>query len=101
VAYLLKSRNVEPEKQPSLANGSETTLVSRQWLGKHVPAATDMHATIEVLLETVFSTRPVQRGYKEDNLSGWKGAAVQREFEPGSRGIPIVEAVTRRRLITD
>jgi hypothetical protein len=25
-------------------------------LGKNVPAATDMHATIEVLLETVFFT---------------------------------------------
>jgi hypothetical protein len=30
VAYLLKARTVEPGKQPLLANGSETTLVSRQ-----------------------------------------------------------------------
>jgi hypothetical protein len=30
VAYLLKARTVEPEKQPLLANGSETTFVSRQ-----------------------------------------------------------------------
>jgi hypothetical protein len=30
VAYLLKARTVEPEKQLSLENGSET-LVSRQW----------------------------------------------------------------------
>jgi hypothetical protein len=29
VAYLLKARTVEPEKQPLLANGSETTFVSR------------------------------------------------------------------------
>jgi hypothetical protein len=35
-------------------------------LGKNVPAATDTHATIEVLLKTVFSTRSVQRGYKDD-----------------------------------
>jgi hypothetical protein len=28
-----------------------------QRLGKHVPAVTDTHATIEILLETVFSTR--------------------------------------------
>jgi hypothetical protein len=56
VAYLLEARTVEPEKQPLLANGSETTFVSRQRLGKHVPAATDKHKTIEVLLETVFST---------------------------------------------
>jgi hypothetical protein len=40
---------------------------SRQLLGKDVPAATDMHATLEVLLETVCSTLFVQRGYKEVN----------------------------------
>jgi hypothetical protein len=33
VAYLLKARTVEPEKQPLLVNGSETTFVSRQWPG--------------------------------------------------------------------
>jgi hypothetical protein len=41
--------------------------VPRQRLRKHVSAATNTHATIEVLLETVVSTRPGQRGYKEDN----------------------------------
>jgi hypothetical protein len=51
---------MEPEKQPLLANGSETTFVSRQRLRKYIPAVTDTHATIEVLLETV------QRSYKED-----------------------------------
>jgi hypothetical protein len=30
VAYLLKARTVEQEKQPLLVNGSETTFVSRQ-----------------------------------------------------------------------
>jgi hypothetical protein len=45
VAYLLKVRIVAPDKQPLLANGSETTFVSKQRLGKHVPAATDRHAT--------------------------------------------------------
>jgi hypothetical protein len=48
VAYLL---TVEPEKRPLLVNGSDTTFVSRQRLHKHVPTATDTHATIEVLLE--------------------------------------------------
>jgi hypothetical protein len=67
LAYLLKARTVEPEKQPFLTNGSETTFVSRQQLGKHVPVATDTHATIEVLFEAVFSTRSMQRGYKEEN----------------------------------
>jgi hypothetical protein len=52
-----------------LASCHETTFVSRQRLGKHVPAATDTHATIEVLLETVFSTRSVRRGYKEETVS--------------------------------
>jgi hypothetical protein len=28
VAYLLKAKTVEPEKQPLLGNGSETTFVS-------------------------------------------------------------------------
>jgi hypothetical protein len=65
--YLLQARTVEPEKQPLLANGSETTFVSRQRLGKHVPVAADTYATIDVLLETLFSTRSMQRGYKEDN----------------------------------
>jgi hypothetical protein len=37
-------------------------VVSRQRLGKHVPAATDTHKTIDVLLETVFSTRSVLKG---------------------------------------
>jgi hypothetical protein len=31
VAYFLDARTVESEKQPLLANGSETTFVSRQW----------------------------------------------------------------------
>jgi hypothetical protein len=39
--------------------------ISRQRLGKHVPSETDKYATLEVLLETVFSTRSVQNGYKE------------------------------------
>jgi hypothetical protein len=30
LAYLLKSRNVEPEKQTLLANGSEITFIPRQ-----------------------------------------------------------------------
>jgi hypothetical protein len=41
--------------------------ISRQQIGKQVLAATNMHATIELLLETVFSTRSVQRDYKGDN----------------------------------
>jgi hypothetical protein len=36
--------------------------VSKQRLSKHIPSVTGTHATIEVLLETVFSTRSEQRG---------------------------------------
>jgi hypothetical protein len=38
-----------------------------QQLSKHVLAARNMHITIELLLETVFSTRSMQRGCKEDD----------------------------------
>jgi hypothetical protein len=106
VTYLLKARTVEPEKQPLLANGSETTFVSRQRFSKHVPVPTDTHATIEVLLEMVFSTRSVKSGYMEDDWGNlvssvresvkervcWKGAAVQRGLQRGSRGIALVRS---------
>jgi hypothetical protein len=68
-AYLLKARTVEPEKQSLLANGSKTAIVSRERLGKYVSMATDKHVATEVVLETVFSNRSVQKGYKEDNWS--------------------------------
>jgi hypothetical protein len=56
---------------------SEETSIARQWLGKHIPTATNTHATTEepvskqrigkhttigVFLETVFSVRFVQSG---------------------------------------
>jgi hypothetical protein len=41
--------------------------VSMQRLGKHVSVAWDTHETMEVPLETVISTRSVQRGFMEDN----------------------------------
>jgi hypothetical protein len=95
VIYLLKTRTVEPEKQPLLANGSETTFVSRKRLGKHVPAATNTHSSIDVLLQRAFFTRSVKRGYEEDKWGNrvssvwesvrkrgsWKGVAVQRGLE--------------------
>jgi hypothetical protein len=71
--------------------------VTRERLGRHVPAETDTHA-IEVLLGTMFSTRCVQRGYTEDNWGNrvssvedsvrkgrsWKGTVVQGEHMHGS-----------------
>jgi hypothetical protein len=65
MAYLLKARTVEPEKQLLLVNGSETTFVSRQQLGKHIPVATDMHATRGTDGNCVFYS--VCPKYKEDN----------------------------------
>jgi hypothetical protein len=91
VSYLLKARTVEPEKQPLLANGSETTFVSRQRplnnettsaarqkilnkqeqkvaarerLGKHIPAE-----KVSIREWTVLSARAVPSRYKEDNWS--------------------------------
>jgi hypothetical protein len=40
---------------------------SRQRIGKHVPAATNTNTTLELLLQMVFSTRPVENDYKDDN----------------------------------
>jgi hypothetical protein len=76
VAYLLKER-VEPGKQSLLAKGSETTFVSRQNLGKHIPMATDMHATIVILLETVFSAQSMQRSYKEGKWGNRVGSVQE------------------------
>jgi hypothetical protein len=58
VAYLFKAKTVEPEKQSLLAKGSETKFVSRQQLGKHVPAARDKHATIEYCRKRCFIHGP-------------------------------------------
>jgi hypothetical protein len=44
----------------------EEMAVARQRLGKHVSAAVDTHATIEVL-ETVFSMRSVPKLYSESH----------------------------------
>jgi hypothetical protein len=46
VPYFLIARTVEPEKQPLLANGSETTFVPRKLLGKHVSAARNKQRVI-------------------------------------------------------
>jgi hypothetical protein len=33
----------------------QTSIISKQWLGKHTPTATDMHTVIQEMLETVYS----------------------------------------------
>jgi hypothetical protein len=64
VTWRLKAGIVEPEK----------TSITRQRLGKQVPAATDTQATAEELLEMMFPIRSVQSGYKEE-LS-WESAVA-------------------------
>jgi hypothetical protein len=44
----------------------EETLIARQRLDKHIPAAMKTQATIEELFETVFSVGPAPRLYNED-----------------------------------
>jgi hypothetical protein len=103
VAYLLKARTVEQEKQPSLANDSETTcfyataakqtteqrpligsrflinmnrrLLLRERLGKHVAAATD--------IRMILSAKAVLRSHEEDN---W-GDQVSSVWEAVKRGL--------------
>jgi hypothetical protein len=57
-----------------------TRADSRQRLGKHVPAATNTYAAIEVLLEGVSSTRSVPRSYKEEN-SGNQFSSVRKSVK--------------------
>jgi hypothetical protein len=53
--------------EPLLCNSHEICrAVCRQRLGSRVPAAPNTHSSVEVLLETVFSTRSVHRGYKDN-----------------------------------
>jgi hypothetical protein len=66
-----ESQNCEASGQSLLGNGSVNMPVPRQWLrSRHVIAATDTHATIE-LWEAVFSVRSVPRLYNEDRLQRW------------------------------
>jgi hypothetical protein len=52
---------MDPLLGKDLETNNETTVVAMQQHGKH-PSA-----TMELLLQTVFSTRSMQRGYEEDN----------------------------------
>jgi hypothetical protein len=46
----------------------EETFIARKRLGKHVLAATNTQATMEVLLGAMFSTRSVKSGYKRREM---------------------------------
>jgi hypothetical protein len=60
-AYMLLWR-IDPLIGKNLETNNEKTAVAMQRRDKHACA------TIELLFETVFSARSMQRGYKEDNF---------------------------------
>jgi hypothetical protein len=64
----------------NLGKNNETTAVAMQRRGKR---------TIELLLETVFSTRSVQRDYKKDNWSDRSSASRRRR-----KGNPVPGGIT-------
>jgi hypothetical protein len=121
-AYWLKAITVEPEKQPLLANGSETTFVStqrprnKQWttsvarqqiLNKQIYQSRCWVTVSQINMfpwkqlnsnrGTVCSVRSELRCYIRDTFRNqliWKRAAIQRGSEHRSREITIV-----RRLV--
>jgi hypothetical protein len=61
-ACLLKARNVEPEKQPFLANGSETTFV--WWISKN-------ESKEEVMADLKLLSQHVSLGTVENQEENW------------------------------
>jgi hypothetical protein len=55
---------------------------ARQQISKHAPTATDMHATLEELLDEVFSILSIMRLYSEDH----REKLVSHESEVDSHG---------------
>jgi hypothetical protein len=76
--------------------GVYTRAVSGQRLGKHVPAATDTNATMEMLCFYVVHDEKGIKSVGKPVRESEKGG-----LEPGGRGIPIVGAVTRKHLIAE
>jgi hypothetical protein len=77
---MLKDWNVlwrmDPLLGRNIETNNETTAVAMQWRNKHVSTT--------IKLETVFSTRFVQRGCKEDNWGGrniGQGEARHRKYK--------------------
>jgi hypothetical protein len=78
--------------------------VSRLPVGKHVRAATNTHITIGLLLETVFPTRSVQSGYKEDNWGPLRVEFCMEDcedttWEREAEEFPLLEVVAREQLL--
>jgi hypothetical protein len=96
---IFAQRTVEPEKQPIIANGSETTFVSRQREGSQRNRFSRQESARNSgdTVETVFLLWSVLRGYNEDNWSKnkaiWKRVSIQRGLEQESSGIANVRNV--------
>jgi hypothetical protein len=81
VACLLKAITVKPAE----------TAIAREWLCKHiVPMAKKEHATMEELLEVVFSVQSVPRLYKESALSQQFTSAWGLTAETSSQSMRLV-----------
>jgi hypothetical protein len=81
VAYLFQAGTVEPEKEPLLANGSETTFFFRQ----RSQETGNRGVTVGKACSTVVLAEGLQGGQLEQESDNWKG-----ELDPGSREIAIV-----------
>jgi hypothetical protein len=81
----------------------KTTIVSGQWLGKHVPAATNTQATIELVLQNGVSTWSALRHYKQGTKSVVRELCIRgcenNTCAPEAEESPLLEAVARERLV--
>jgi hypothetical protein len=73
-------KHVQPLLCNRRLNNGEPLPVSRQRIGKHLPVKTNTYKTVELLLETVFSTQSVQIGYKEDNWGYPVGYQLRQSY---------------------
>jgi hypothetical protein len=75
--------------------------VTTQRYGKHLSAATNPDTTIEELCFIRGPCRDVISKGPSFSLVSSVRKSVKRGLEPGGRGIAIVGALTRKRLVTD
>jgi hypothetical protein len=102
VVYLFKATTVKPEKQPLLANGSETTFVSRQRprnkqgntsvARQQILDKQQLNGNRGGLEQQVQCSAEYQSGKRRlrVRIRSRKGAAAQRGLEHANRGIAIV-----------
>jgi hypothetical protein len=73
-------------------SGTKKAAIARRWCGEHISIATNKHATIEELLEAVFSVRSVPRASKRDQnpkllvntCSWWLAVSMEVDVSPPS-----------------